>query len=140
MSPLALSDIVKAIDCSGDFAALVAQGSRIDDNVPTRAVRSLDQYFQVARLKDLAVQRSRHRTFCVGHRAPVKKKYLERAAKLLFRIVFFWFTSPQFHRALVELLNQTVRIARIDSHRDKIEQGVIAQVRLAARFFRPLPL
>ncbi|KAG0505310.1 MAG: hypothetical protein Udaeo_13510 [Candidatus Udaeobacter sp.] len=135
----ALGDVVKAIDCSGDFSPVVLQRTDIDKDGDMRAVGPLNQHFRVTSLRYLAAHHLGHGTLVVGHKTAVRSEHFERAAKPLIGVPQCWLASPKFGGMAVEVPNHAGGVNGIDGHGTQIEQGAIALLRLADRFFPSLP-
>ena len=68
----ALSDVVKAIDSSGNFSLFVLQRTDIHDHDHTRTVRPFNEHFRVVRRRNFASDHLGHRTLFVGHKTAVR--------------------------------------------------------------------
>ena len=102
---LALGDVVKAIDCSGDFSPVVLQRTDIDEDGDMRAVGPLDEHFPVMDCGYFARDHLGHGTLVVGHKTAVRPEHFERAAKPLVSIPQCWLASPQLGGVAVEVPN-----------------------------------
>jgi hypothetical protein len=125
LRPLAMGDVVHAIDRAEDVTLVILQGSRRDSHTQLLAIVAFDNDFQFARVEFLAAQDPRHGTLVVRHEGPIRVIHLERAAKLV--AISARRSPPHLDRAMVVLLDDAVRVCHVNRYRHQVEQGPVTQ-------------
>ena len=75
-----LGDVIKAIDCPGNFSPLIFERDNVGDDIDALTIRPLDDDFHVTHFGYYTVQDFGHRRLDVGHGRAVGKKRFERSA------------------------------------------------------------
>src|SRR5207248_7168940 len=87
LGPLALGDVVEAIDRSRDFSSFVLERSNADDDRNARPVGTLDEHLRLMRAWYFAGKYLGHGAFFAGHETAVGTIQFERAAEPLVGII-----------------------------------------------------
>jgi len=112
LSLLALADVIKAIDCPGDFSLLVLQRADGHENDNARAVGALDMHFPSCTDGMAPLNTSAIGHWWWGNESAVRPEHLERTAEPLVGIPGRRCPAPQLRGAAVEILNHALKASQ----------------------------
>src|SRR5215212_2496575 len=96
--------------------------------------------FRVMHLRYFAADHFGHGTLLMGNKTAIRAEHFVRTTKPLVGISWRRPAAPQFHGALIELLNHTRGITGIDGYGSQVEDGSVACLALSQGFLRVLTL